>query len=261
MTAEDSRSLCWGPECERIGAARGLCAAHRRQFYLGGQDPNKVRPLGTRAQQAKGRSKCTIADCNRGVAGRGLCPVHYAKARERGEFGGETCKWSQCDKYTIMKGYCRAHYKRSRDEGVFGHPECDYIQCERHAVNKKGGYCSIHKSHVLKYGEPKEVFEPTPLGEWGKAYKTDDGYLSRKRRVGVRERESRADHRIIMEEHLGRELEPHENVHHINGVKDDNRLENLELWSTSQPKGQRVDDKTNWAIEWLMKYAPEKLVN
>lgn len=93
-----------------------------------------------------------------------------------------------------------------------------------------------------------------------------------------------------MEQRLLRPLLPHEEVHHKNGNKLDDDLfcpachpepplaqgefdmletgtgkircrhcglikdHNLELWTTSQPRGQRVEDKLAWAVEFLNQY-------
>ena len=57
-----------------------------------------------------------------------------------------------------------------------------------------------------------------------------------------------------MEKKLNRRLTNTENIHHINGDRSDNRLENLEMWSKSQPAGQRIEDKVKYAKEILEKY-------
>jgi hypothetical protein len=58
---------------------------------------------------------------------------------------------------------------------------------------------------------------------------------------------------------IGRALLPHENIHHKNGNGKDNRPENLEIWNTMQPAGQRPEDKVSYALEILKLYAPHYL--
>jgi len=58
-------------------------------------------------------------------------------------------------------------------------------------------------------------------------------------------------HRYLFEEKIGRKLREGEFIHHVNGIRHDNRIENLELWDKTHPQGQRVEDKIIWAKEFL----------
>lgn len=146
------------------------------------------------------------------------------RRRTRGSpyLGVLACQVDGCERNNYAKGLCSLHYNRLRKDGLFGPPKPKKRPDYTEWVCKKSGY----------------VYKMTP---------------------GAKRR--RLVHRIVMEQHLGRPLLPHENVHHINGDRADNRIENLELWSKSQPSGQRVTDKVAWAIELLELYAPDVLAN
>lgn len=77
-------------------------------------------------------------------------------------------------------------------------------------------------------------------------------------RVLIRDGRQIPEHRFIMEFILGRSLFAEETVHHKNGVRTDNRPNNLELWSSRHGKGQRVEDKIDFCVDFLKQY-PEFL--
>jgi hypothetical protein len=62
------------------------------------------------------------------------------------------------------------------------------------------------------------------------------------------------EHILVVEELLGRNLKDGESIHHRNGVRDDSRPENLELWTRPQPSGIRVSDAIEWARAILDRY-------
>lgn len=239
---------------------------------------------------------CSIEGCEKPLAARGLCGMHYYRDRKglpmeperlvRRPSDKGVC--SVCGESGYVSGLCRRHYdQRTRGReftstantckscgaaftpNTIGRPRQFCVDCQTSSASKARrpqcsvdgcsrtsharGLCAMHYRRLTEkgsVGSAEPIFEP---GVRKPRQYHKSGYVVR----WVPERGPVLEHRLVMEEHLGRLLASFENVHHVNGVKDDNRLENLELWSTSQPKGQRAIDKLAWAREIVALYGPE----
>lgn len=155
-----------------------------------------------------GSSKsCSIKDCKQPSKCKSYCFKHYSRFLATGDplktpTGREHGKRNLCTlgdgKVVEGYGFCRLHYKRQKKYG------------DPNITNRSLSYGNY------RYNKEGYVIVRPPKG-WRGARR--DGYM--------------LEHRFVMEKHLGRTLQKHEVVHHKNGIRDDNRIANLELLTVS----------------------------
>ncbi|MFF8556606.1 hypothetical protein ACF058_27725 [Streptomyces sp. NPDC015501] len=225
-------NICRSPVCDRPRRTKGLCLAHYQRFKKHGEAA-LVTPITVAVPPAV--RGCHVEGCTRPHQAQGYCGGHYLRFRATGDPGG-----AELQAKMKQTGWCHA-------------PGCT-------DPSRAKNMCAAHYRR-LALGQP--LSEKKKYAPAGAGYVNGGGY--RVIRVNGR---SVMEHRHFVQELLGRTLLATETVHHVNGVKTDNRTDgplvedeqgrwrsgNLELWSHAHPYGQEIGPKSDWARGWLAAY-------
>lgn len=191
---------------------------------------------------------------------------------------GAICKCDYCGKIfkrqysnatRRSKQYCsRECFNNGQKNGII--VKCDY--CGK-IIEKKPAFMKGMEHHFCnskcfgKWKSKNILGEKNPTWKGGRKIKS--GYIEvYSPNHPYRNGNYVMEHRLIMEQHLGRYLYPYEVVHHINGIRDDNRIENLELLPSQGKHNTKVQEvyqeniKLKQELEELkLKFNQFKLIN
>lgn len=203
-------------------------------------------------------NKCKFEDCQEKVSKRGYCESHYRKLLNSGKLERVNlpnpkgiCPVEGCENQISQKGYCPKHYFNLIRKPKMG--KCTFEGCEDVIFNVGTGLCAGHYDQKL-HNRPLTVKKK--INKDGTGHVNSSGYrmIYRPNHPNSYSNGHVLEHVFVYSEYLGRPILDSENIHHKNGDRLDNRIENLELWSTSQPPGQRIEDKVMWAKEIINLY-------
>lgn len=159
-----------------------------------------------------------------------------------------------------LQGWCIVCQKTDNEYRKKDYGPCGVLGCSRVATIKHCLMCKAHYERKFLSAETVPLESPIKTKKYaGSSSINPSGYriFRMPSHPNAFKNGIVSEHVFVMSRELARPLLPHESVHHKNGMRSDNRIENLELWSRSQPPGQRVHDKIEWMKSFLSTYGYE----